>query len=72
MNNAGMVAVGVDPRAGSAGETTDDQWSRGLDRNLTTAFLDDPGAATRHAATRAARVHRQRNLRDRTGDGDET
>lgn len=39
VNNAGMVAVGVDPQAGSAGETSDDQWSKGLDRNLTTAFL---------------------------------
>ena len=39
VNNAGMVAIGVDAEGGSAVEMSDEVWSRGLHRNLTTAFV---------------------------------
>ena len=38
VNNAGMIAQGMEAGAGSITETTDDLWSDGLHRNLTTAF----------------------------------
>lgn len=39
VNNAGMTAVGLVAQAGSIADTTDELWSDGLHRNLTTAFL---------------------------------
>ncbi len=39
VNNAGMVTVGGDGESGSAGETSDEVWSQGMNRNLTTAFV---------------------------------
>lgn len=38
VNNAGMIAQGMETSGGSIAETTDDLWSDGLHRNLTTAF----------------------------------
>jgi 3-oxoacyl-[acyl-carrier protein] reductase len=39
VNNAGMIAVGMQAESGSVADTSDERWSDGLHRNLTTAFL---------------------------------
>ncbi|MDH3261622.1 MAG: SDR family oxidoreductase [Acidimicrobiia bacterium] len=39
VNNAGMTAVGMQAESGSIAETSDERWSDGLHRNLTTAFV---------------------------------
>jgi 3-oxoacyl-[acyl-carrier protein] reductase len=39
VNNAGMIAVGMKMDNGSIADTSDERWSDGLHRNLTTAFL---------------------------------
>jgi 3-oxoacyl-[acyl-carrier protein] reductase len=39
VNNAGMMTVGGEGESGSAAETSDEVWSRGMNRNLTTAFV---------------------------------
>lgn len=39
VNNAGMVTVGGEGESGSAAETSDEVWSKGMNRNLTTAFV---------------------------------
>jgi 3-oxoacyl-[acyl-carrier protein] reductase len=39
VNNAGMVTVGGAGEAGSAADTTNEVWAKGMDRNLTTAFV---------------------------------
>jgi 3-oxoacyl-[acyl-carrier protein] reductase len=38
VNNAGMTAVGVEVGHGSIADVSDEQWSDGIDRNLTTTF----------------------------------
>jgi 3-oxoacyl-[acyl-carrier protein] reductase len=38
VNNAGMIAVGIDPRSRTTAEVTADDWSDSLHRNLTTCF----------------------------------
>jgi len=39
VNNAGMVTIGGEGEDGSAAETSDEVWSNGMNRNLTTAFV---------------------------------
>lgn len=39
VNNAGMMTVSGEGESGSATETSDEVWSKGMDRNLTTAFV---------------------------------
>ncbi len=39
VNNAGMMTVGGEGESGSAADTSDETWSKGMDRNLTTAFV---------------------------------
>jgi len=39
VNNAGMMTVSGEGEGGSAVETSDETWSRGMGRNLTTAFV---------------------------------
>lgn len=39
VNNAGMVTVGGEGEDGSATDTSDEVWSNGMNRNLTTAFM---------------------------------
>jgi 3-oxoacyl-[acyl-carrier protein] reductase len=38
INNAGMIAVGIEPRSRATTEVTTDEWSDSLHRNLTTCF----------------------------------
>jgi 3-oxoacyl-[acyl-carrier protein] reductase len=38
VNNAGMIAVGMQPRSRSTSEVTAEEWDDGLHRNLTTCF----------------------------------
>jgi hypothetical protein len=38
VNNAGMIAVGIEPRSRSTTDVSDDEWSDSLHRNLTTCF----------------------------------
>ncbi|HEX3087666.1 MAG TPA: SDR family NAD(P)-dependent oxidoreductase [Ilumatobacteraceae bacterium] len=38
VNNAGMIAVGIEPRSRATTDVTADEWSDSLHRNLTTCF----------------------------------
>ena len=38
VNNAGMIAVGIEPRSRTTTEVLDDEWTDSLHRNLTTCF----------------------------------
>ena len=38
INNAGMIAVGIEPRSRTTTEVTADEWADSLHRNLTTCF----------------------------------